>query len=133
MCIRDRVSTQSTWEAPKSMYESIAGEYHSIITDTAPVLTEENTFEEKYTNLYKNFNALKKERDNIFKKIEDQRLRSELTAQKENATKSVAQANDKYQLFHLFGVALIALVIGCLLYTSPSPRDLSTSRMPSSA
>ena len=25
------------------------------------------------------------------------------------------------------------LVTGCLLYTSPSPRDLSTSRMPSSA
>ena len=26
-----------------------------------------------------------------------------------------------------------AAVIVCLLYTSPSPRDLSTSRMPSSA
>ena len=26
-----------------------------------------------------------------------------------------------------------ALLLGCLLYTSPSPRDLSTSRMPSSA
>ena len=25
------------------------------------------------------------------------------------------------------------LVMACLLYTSPSPRDLSTSRMPSSA
>ena len=25
------------------------------------------------------------------------------------------------------------LVMGCLLYTSPSPRDLSTSRMPPSA
>ena len=25
------------------------------------------------------------------------------------------------------------LQTGCLLYTSPSPRDLSTSRMPSSA
>ena len=25
------------------------------------------------------------------------------------------------------------LRVGCLLYTSPSPRDLSTSRMPSSA
>ena len=25
------------------------------------------------------------------------------------------------------------LPLGCLLYTSPSPRDLSTSRMPSSA
>ena len=28
---------------------------------------------------------------------------------------------------------LAALGSGCLLYTSPSPRDLSTSRMPSSA
>ena len=27
----------------------------------------------------------------------------------------------------------IELIISCLLYTSPSPRDLSTSRMPSSA
>ena len=26
-----------------------------------------------------------------------------------------------------------ARALGCLLYTSPSPRDLSTSRMPSSA
>ena len=26
-----------------------------------------------------------------------------------------------------------ARIVGCLLYTSPSPRDLSTSRMPSSA
>ena len=26
-----------------------------------------------------------------------------------------------------------ALLLTCLLYTSPSPRDLSTSRMPSSA
>ena len=29
--------------------------------------------------------------------------------------------------------ATIARPVGCLLYTSPSPRDLSTSRMPSSA
>ena len=27
----------------------------------------------------------------------------------------------------------VGLLVGCLLYTSPSPRDLSTSRMPSSA
>ena len=26
-----------------------------------------------------------------------------------------------------------AVQVACLLYTSPSPRDLSTSRMPSSA
>ena len=31
------------------------------------------------------------------------------------------------------GVAILINIITCLLYTSPSPRDLSTSRMPSSA
>ena len=31
------------------------------------------------------------------------------------------------------GQRVVAKAIGCLLYTSPSPRDLSTSRMPSSA
>ena len=31
------------------------------------------------------------------------------------------------------GYDSFALHIACLLYTSPSPRDLSTSRMPSSA
>ena len=28
---------------------------------------------------------------------------------------------------------MLLIIITCLLYTSPSPRDLSTSRMPSSA
>ena len=32
-----------------------------------------------------------------------------------------------------FGYFVMTLVEDCLLYTSPSPRDLSTSRMPSSA
>ena len=32
-----------------------------------------------------------------------------------------------------FGLANVFLFYPCLLYTSPSPRDLSTSRMPSSA
>ena len=31
------------------------------------------------------------------------------------------------------GVNSNPVLVGCLLYTSPSPRDLSTSRMPSSA
>ena len=30
-------------------------------------------------------------------------------------------------------IKVYILLNGCLLYTSPSPRDLSTSRMPSSA
>ena len=42
-------------------------------------------------------------------------------------------------LFGLVEMAIFIVVLGvayvyiCLLYTSPSPRDLSTSRMPSSA
>ena len=35
----------------------------------------------------------------------------------------------KIRLFNVMN----RLLYGCLLYTSPSPRDLSTSRMPSSA
>ena len=31
------------------------------------------------------------------------------------------------------GTTQVGHVLACLLYTSPSPRDLSTSRMPSSA
>ena len=34
---------------------------------------------------------------------------------------------------HSIRACWIGMHIGCLLYTSPSPRDLSTSRMPSSA
>ena len=34
---------------------------------------------------------------------------------------------------YFYNVQLSAPISGCLLYTSPSPRDLSTSRMPSSA
>ena len=33
----------------------------------------------------------------------------------------------------LLQLLLLLLLLSCLLYTSPSPRDLSTSRMPSSA
>ena len=37
-------------------------------------------------------------------------------------------------LWLIYGIIVIdVFIIGCLLYTSPSPRDLSTSRMPSSA
>ena len=39
------------------------------------------------------------------------------------------------QLLNMVGAGdrLAELELACLLYTSPSPRDLSTSRMPSSA
>ena len=42
---------------------------------------------------------------------------------------------DRYSigLAHHKVIHLVSMYEGCLLYTSPSPRDLSTSRMPSSA
>ena len=45
------------------------------------------------------------------------------------------RANTRQQVDFFYRAALNAggASNGCLLYTSPSPRDLSTSRMPSSA
>ena len=43
----------------------------------------------------------------------------------------VGNLEDKYRWEQ--GFTFEAYTMGCLLYTSPSPRDLSTSRMPSSA
>ena len=40
---------------------------------------------------------------------------------------------DKLEKMMQGGFASIAIIITCLLYTSPSPRDRQKSRMPSSA
>ena len=45
--------------------------------------------------------------------------------------KELAQAMSK--LGHKIDIVTRRIRDACLLYTSPSPRDLSTSRMPSSA
>ena len=36
-------------------------------------------------------------------------------------------------VFSMIAIAPLAFLMGCLLYTSPSPRDATLSRMPSSA
>ena len=45
----------------------------------------------------------------------------------------VTLALDMYDGSTKFSLIAIPMFVLCLLYTSPSPRDLSTSRMPSSA
>ena len=55
------------------------------------------------------------------KKYESGVINNPVTA---NANSTVSEIN---KITERFGIS------GCLLYTSPSPRDLSTSRMPSSA
>ena len=39
----------------------------------------------------------------------------------------------RFIAFRKYNICLLEQTMYCLLYTSPSPRDLSTSRMPSSA
>ena len=56
----------------------------------------------------------------------DPTLLNELAIQKQEQQTSHATQKDAIQISW-------AQTDSCLLYTSPSPRDLSTSRMPSSA
>ena len=48
-------------------------------------------------------------------------------------SKDVNAINIIYEATGILILAISAYIMTCLLYTSPSPRDLSTSRMPSSA
>ena len=51
-----------------------------------------------------------------------------------NLTSEVREAKERVKTaLHSVGIVLPAKRITCLLYTSPSPRDGATSRMPSSA
>ena len=50
-----------------------------------------------------------------------------------NMTEGTAESAAKISLGQYVAGLLIALLCGCLLYTSPSPRDGLLSRMPSSA
>ena len=57
----------------------------------------------------------------------DQKIRDRFLVDVEKAIKN------EYDDWQDEAKSSLALIILCLLYTSPSPRDLSTSRMPSSA
>ena len=46
---------------------------------------------------------------------------------------TLSQLQNRLDIHTVAGNAAHPSVLRCLLYTSPSPRDLSTSRMPSSA
>ena len=62
---------------------------------------------------------------------------AELEAQARRVGRSLIalgiERGDRVGILMANGLDFTDLLFGCLLYTSPSPRDLSTSRMPSSA
>ena len=58
------------------------------------------------------------------------------TDQNGNVAKPLGKVGDEIgpeEAYQIARQAALGLLATCLLYTSPSPRDLSTSRMPSSA
>ena len=55
------------------------------------------------------------------------------TADNSVAVEPRGQSKRARQQWGMSRTMVANMVKGCLLYTSPSPRDLSTSRMPSSA
>ena len=59
----------------------------------------------------------------------DSAVEGALVSKYRNAGQTCVCANRLYAQAGIYD----AFVANCLLYTSPSPRDLSTSRMPSSA
>ena len=50
-----------------------------------------------------------------------------------SVSEDLIEGMDEWNTRHHFGSGLIDRVRNCLLYTSPSPRDMRRSRMPSSA
>ena len=82
---------------------------------------------------YFGFNLVSGERG-LFSYIEKKELLSNLKKEELILTNKIEDMDHKNSLLSTnLDLDYIETLISCLLYTSPSPRDLSTSRMPSSA
>ena len=77
----------------------------------------------------KNTSSLQKEFQTLLEKdFKDRKLK-----ENEIIKATVTEVSKNYVVCDLRAKQEAMIPIDCLLYTSPSPRDLSTSRMPSSA
>ena len=122
MCIRDRES-----QALSSNLSSLTSSKNDLESQLADARARIVEVEQKRDA------EIVSSRDSIKK------LERELTlARKHNEVSvnpAIAEMRAKYMKSETALIAVEAKVssLNCLLYTSPSPRDLSTSRMPSSA
>ena len=83
-------------------------------------------------NTYENTKDRFPRRFNIFVPLESiDALCSHFQALKEDQSKH--KEGNVFDMRERTKIRVQGVYISCLLYTSPSPRDLSTSRMPSSA
>ena len=73
------------------------------------------------------------DKKNYDKSLEEQESFKILTKHVECVLNELNEKGKEKMFFLMDDVDLTSHSVSCLLYTSPSPRDLSTSRMPSSA
>ena len=92
--------------------------YTSIWNETLQKIQESNYFDSHTFNSWISKTTLFKIEDNIA-----------YVAYRSTITFSILKKQKEKELFE----STLSEVWGCLLYTSPSPRDGATSRMPSSA
>ena len=92
-------------------------EVYEIIEQSIDVAFEQQKFQLKFYDYLKVINAKRKDVDEFIESSTTKEIK-DLVVELDEYIKG-GQDNEHKQL--------------CLLYTSPSPRDLSTSRMPSSA
>ena len=74
-----------------------------------------------------------KNMDYEIKEIHFENLDFDLNKSRDEAYKQAKDQIHKFDLKAYDSILFISKSIGCLLYTSPSPRDAHESRMPSSA
>eukprot|EP00831_Metopus_contortus_P037638 TRINITY_DN29658_c0_g1_i2.p1 TRINITY_DN29658_c0_g1~~TRINITY_DN29658_c0_g1_i2.p1 ORF type:complete len:150 (+),score=24.19 TRINITY_DN29658_c0_g1_i2:161-610(+) len=149
MCIRDRVSTQSTWDwsimIARTLGKAIQNGVRSISWKKMDYYYN-YPFSNKmefidHTKRYPVFRAMDLEGNVSDPKYD---IFDHATATKIFDCMINLREMDKVNLslhrqgritFYMSSLMEEAIgpTVGCLLYTSPSPRDLSTSRMPSSA
>eukprot|EP00831_Metopus_contortus_P070640 TRINITY_DN6442_c0_g1_i3.p3 TRINITY_DN6442_c0_g1~~TRINITY_DN6442_c0_g1_i3.p3 ORF type:complete len:122 (-),score=28.92 TRINITY_DN6442_c0_g1_i3:117-482(-) len=121
MCIRDRVSTQSTWEV----------DYFKLKEILQVAKTVQNIDNELITNIFTEEYA--KDRMLIDDSdIDEGYIRITGSHYGKIAIAPAIASRIENTLTKNMNMIKKRDYI-CLLYTSPSPRDLSTSRMPSSA
>ena len=78
--------------------------------------------------------ALKAENEKLQEKVDALKMQNRVLEQNQvelERLQDLLKLKKKYKKYHTVGARVISK--GCLLYTSPSPRDYAASRMPSSA
>ena len=122
------------------MLEKIAGIVVSVISGYYDIKTDKGIIRSRARGIFRNLKQKPLVGDRVVVQPDDKGINYLVAvADRTCELQRPALANAEYVLLVMsatqpdFSVDLLDRYLVCLLYTSPSPRDLSTSRMPSSA